>query len=224
MSNVNLASTRASSVHAIMTKPRSKSEYFSETAKTAMIERAREILFGVRKDLSDNKYIKKGNGCEDAAIHLYNQVFMTDLKKVDSSQRRDNGIITGEPDLIATHDDKGTDIKNAYSIATFPLFPEQAAKKEYEWQARAYMCLFDLDYWEIAYCFIDTPEELRKPWEPESHHVMDTAVPLHHRITVAGFERDMELEQQMLERCTKANAWVHQRVQLFSEIHEKYIN
>lgn len=214
---------RCSSIGKIMTNARAKGEEFSETAKTAMLEAARESMFGVRRSLDDMKYIQKGKACEDAGIALYNNVFLYDLKKVDSSERRHNGIITGEPDLIAATSQKGVDIKIAWSLLTFPLTEDQAGKKDYEWQARGYMCLFDLPVWEVAYCAIDTPEELLKPWDDRSIHVIDSAIPLHHRITVARFERDMEIERDMLDKCAKANAWIEQAIKDFAINHDQYI-
>lgn len=92
---------RCSSISKIMTNPRSKGEEWSETAKGAMLETVREQLFGVRKSLDDVKCIQKGKACEDLGVELYNNVFLYDLKKQPSDSRRDNGIITGEPDLIA---------------------------------------------------------------------------------------------------------------------------
>lgn len=214
---------RCSSISQIMTKPRSKGAEWSATAETAMLEAARERLFNVRKDLGDMKYIQKGIMCEDAGIQLYNDVFMYDLKKVEASERRHNGIITGEPDLIATGSQKGVDIKVAWSLLTFPLTEDQAGKKAYEWQARGYMCLFDLPEWEIAYCAVDTPEELVKPWDNPEHHYIDPAIPMHHRITVARYTRDMEIEQEMLEKCEKANHRIDELVKEFAETHDEYL-
>lgn len=215
---------RCSSIGKIMTTGRSKDEYFGETAKSAMMEIAREQLFGVRKDLDDVKCIQKGRMCEDLGIDLYNNVFMYNLKKLPADSRRDNGIITGEPDLIATSSQKGVDIKVAWSLLTFPLTEEMAGKKGYEWQARGYMSLFDVPEWEIAYCAIDTPEELLKPLDDISHHIIDSAIPLHHRITVARFTRDMEIEKTMLEKCQRANEWIDQAIKDFAESHNQYIN
>lgn len=214
---------RCSSISKILTSPRSKSEEWSETAKTAMLEIARENLFGVRKSLDDVRCIQKGKLCEDHGVDLYNNVFLYDLKKVESAERRSNGIITGEPDLIATGSRKGVDIKIAWSLLTFPLTPEQAGKAAYEWQARGYMCLFDLPEWEIAYCAVDTPEELLKPWDDITHHVIDDAIPMHHRITIAKFERDMEIEREMLAKCAKANIWIEEAIKNFAADHDKYI-
>jgi hypothetical protein len=206
-----------------MTDGRDKKQEWGDTAKNAMLEIAREELFGVRKDLDDVKCIQKGRMCEDAGVQIYNDVFLYDLKKVPTDGRRDNGIITGEPDLIATGSRKGVDIKIAWSLLTFPLTADQAGKKAYEWQARGYMCLFDLPEWEIAYCAIDTPEELLKPWDDPKIHFIDSAIPKHHRITVATYTRDLEIEKAMLERCKKANAWIEQAIKDFAVTHDSYI-
>ena len=214
---------RCSSINKIMTNPRSKTEEWSETAKTAMLEMARERLFGVYKSLDDVRCIQKGKECEDLGIDLYNNVFLFDLKKLPSDSRRDNGIITGEPDLIATSANKGVDIKVAWSLLTFPLTEDQAGKSAYEWQARGYMCLFDVPEWEIAYCAIDTPDHILKPWDDPRHHVIDDAIPLHHRITIASYTRDMEIEAQMLNKCAKANAWIDNAVKQFALTHDEYI-
>jgi hypothetical protein len=214
---------RCSSIASIMTQPQKKSEEWSETAKTAMLEIARERLFGVRRDLDDVRAIQKGVACEDAGIQLYNDVFLCNLAKLPADSRRDNGIITGEPDLIATGANKGVDIKIAWSLLTFPLTAAQADKKGYEWQARGYMCLFDLPVWEVAYCAINTPEELLKPWDDLSIHFIDSAIPMHHRLTIATYQRDMEIEAAMLEKCNAANEWIDNAVKQFALEHDKYI-
>lgn len=214
---------RCSSISKIMTSSRSKNEEFSATAKAAMLEQVRENLFGVRKSLDDVKCIQKGKMLEDEGVELYNRVFLYDLVKQPPNSRKNNGIITGEPDLIAKGAGKGVDIKVAWSLLTFPLTPEQAGKKEYYYQAMGYMCLFDVDVWEIAYCMIDTPEELLKPWDNIEDHRIDPAIPLHHRITIVRYDRDIEKEKQMLEKCAKANEWIDQATKDFSINHDKYI-
>ena len=214
---------RCSSISKIMTAPRSKNEDWPETAKGAMYEQVREELFGVRKDLDDVRCIQKGKLCENEGVQLYNDVFLYDLKKIESDGRRNNGIITGEPDLVAASSKKGVDIKVAWSLLTFPITADQADKSAYEWQARGYMCLFDLPAWEIAYCAINTPEELLRPWDDTAIHFIDSSIPLHHRITVVRYERDLEIEKQMLEKCAKANEWVQAAIKQFAAEHDQYI-
>lgn len=213
---------RCSSIGQIMTNPRSKNEEWSQTAITCMLEHVRFELFGVKKSLDDVKYIQKGNLCEDAAIELYNHVFMYSLEKLPSDARRSNGIITGEPDLLALGSGKGVDIKNAWSLLTFPLTEDQAGKSAYEWQARGYMALFDVPKWEIAYCFINTPDELLKPWDDPSHHYLSDDVPLSHRVTVATYDRDFDIERKMLEKCKKANEWIEQAIKDFITTRNNY--
>jgi hypothetical protein len=214
---------RCSSISKIMTTPRSKSEEWSETAKTAMLDEAREVLFGVRQYIDDMRCIQKGIRCEEEAIQLYNDVFLYDLKKLPSDGRRNNGIITGEPDLVAAASKKGVDIKVAWSLLTFPLTADQADKNSYEWQARGYMCLFDLPEWEIAYCAINTPEDLLRPYDDLAIHFIDGSIPSHHRITVTSYKRDLDIEKEMLEKCKKANDWIDAAVKQFAIDHDKYI-
>ena len=215
---------RCSSIADIMTGGKSKDVLFGDTAKSAMMQAVREELFGVRKDLDDVKSIQKGRMCEDLGVELYNNVFLYNLKKLPPEARRDNGIITGEPDLIATSSKKGVDIKVAWSLLTFPMSEEQVQKKGYEWQARGYMCLFDVPEWEIAYCAIDTPEELLKPWDDLKPHIIDPAIPLHHRITIARYTRDMDKEAAMLDKCSKANEWIKNAIKTFTIEHDAYVS
>ena len=214
---------RCSSLDALMTNAKGSAE-FSATAITSMMSAVREEVFGVRKNLDDVSAIQKGRMCEDLGVELYNEVFLYNLIKVPPEGRRDNGIITGEPDLVASSSNKGVDIKVAWSLLTFPMTPKEVIKKGYEWQARGYMCLFDLPVWEIAYCAIDTPEELLKPWHDRSEHIIDSAIPAHHRITIARYERDEEKEKLMLDKAESANAWIEQAVKDFAKEHDKYIN
>lgn len=214
---------RCSSIDSIMTEPQKKSDEWSKTAQSAMMEIVREELFGVRKNLDDVKAIQKGRMCEDSGIDLYNSVFMYDLKKLPTEGRRNNGIITGEPDLVAASSRKGVDIKIAWSLLTFPLNEAMADGKGYEWQARGYMCLFDLPEWEIAYCAIDTPDELLREWDDLKIHKIDSAIPMHHRITIARYTRDMEIEKKMLDKCALANEYVQNAIKTFTIEHDKYI-
>lgn len=214
---------RCSSIAQIMTKPKSKNDLFSATAKSAMMDIVRAKIFGVQKSLDNVKCIKKGKMLEDDGIDLYNKVFLTDFEKCPPESRRNNGIITGEPDLVAKSGRKGVDIKVSWSLLTFPLTSEQAEKKEYEWQARGYMCLFDVDVWEIAYCALDTPDELLSDFDDRGPHKISSEIPDHNRITVCRYERDKDLEREMLDKCGQANNWIKKAVIDFYNEHDKYI-
>jgi hypothetical protein len=215
---------RCSSISEIMTSPRTKRAEWSETAISHMMEIVRErVFFGVRKSLDDVRAIQKGVMLENAGIELYNDVFWTNLKKLPPSERRSNGIITGEADLLALDAGKGIDIKCPWSLLTFPLDEKQAGKSAYEWQARGYMCVYDVDEWEIAYCMLDTPDELLRDWDDMFQHRVDPLIPKHHRITVVKYQRDKAMEDAMLEKCKAANEWIDEAVKRFSEEHDKYL-
>lgn len=215
---------RCSSISKIMTSPRTKGAEWSETAISSMMEQVREQLFGVRKELDDVRAIQKGRMLEDAGIALYNDVFLYNLEKLPADARRSNGIITGEADLLAIASGKGVDIKCSWSLLTFPLNEKQAGKKEYEWQANGYMCLYDVDEWEIAYCMLNTPPDILRDWDDFLHHNVEDSIPPHHRITVVKYKRDAEVEKRMLEKCAAANKWIDDAIDRFVSDHEKYIS
>ena len=197
---------RASSVAKLMTDPQSKADresgLLSKTAMGHLCDLAVQHVYGVEFVL-DNKYLRKGIACEQDSIDLYNTVFGTSLVK--NSERRTRDGLTGEPDLILINDEirNGVDIKTAWSLQTFPAFVHQIDGKGYEWQARAYMALFDCDTWTIAYCLVDTPGDLIT-W------IDDAELPLHkgfderywpeQRITCLTYTRDVEKESLMFSR------------------------
>ena len=168
----------------------------------------KEELFGFR-DVPTSKYMEKGTLVEHDAIDLYNEVHFTDYaKNTERRQRR-------HPDRGMRHftGDSVIDIKSSWSLATFPIWPDEAANTGYEWQLRAYMLLWDCPRAELAYCMVTTPEHLRK-WENPDMHIVDH-IPEHMRITKLAFVRDAALETQMIERIRLALAY-------FDQLKEEY--
>lgn len=202
---------RCSSLAKIMSEPKTKAEgILSKGAKTYMTGLAKEVVFGYRDEIS-SKAIEKGIRCEQDSIDLYNSVFFESLTK--NQERRSNDCITGEPDLIK--DAYGIDIKTSWSLPTFPALPEDAS--DYEWQARGYMCLFDKPRWDIAFCMIDTPDDLIG-WEPIGIHKVGEIDP-HLRVTVVTFLRDADKESRMLEKARAAQQYITDTIQRIKETH-----
>lgn len=187
---------RASSISKLMTKPRSKSEQFSETALTHLKELALEEVLGIRQEL-DNKYVEKGKQCEHQSIELLNSVTFESYTKHDGRVTKHN--ITGECDILTPSIIR--DVKTSWSANTFPWFYDDALKNVkasgYEWQLRAYMMLYDVNKASIDYCLISTPDELYG-WEDELAHVVDH-ISESKRVTSVYFDRDMELEALMID-------------------------
>lgn len=199
---------RASALGEIMA-PAKKAGELSAGAKTFIKKALKEELFGFR-DVPTSKYTEKGTLVEQDAIDLYNEVHFTDYVK-NTERRQYEDILTGECDIFTG--DSVIDIKSSWSLATFPIWPDEAANTGYEWQLRAYMLLWDCELAELAYCMVTTPEHLRK-WENQDMHIVDH-IPEHMRITKLAFVRDAALETQMIERIRMALAY-------FDQLKEEY--
>jgi hypothetical protein len=200
---------RASSLAEIMTEPKEKSEVLSKGAKTYLEKIAKEYVYGYSQVIS-GKEMDKGILVEDHSIELYNSVFFTNYAK--NTERRNNDWITGECDIYTGK--KVIDIKSPWSLATFPatVSAATAACKErgYDWQGRAYMMLWDVDEFEVAFCMVNTPDELIRFEQEELHYVdhIDGAL----RVTVAKYERDKALEDKIKFKVEAAKEYLQQLV------------
>lgn len=190
---------RCSQLPKIMTEPRSKSEVLSETAKSEIKKIVLEDYFGIRTELS-NKYLTKGIECENQSIDLLNEVLFTSYEK--NVCRLSNEFLTGECDIDSVQEDLIIDIKTSWSIETFPLTPADINVKDYEWQLRGYMMLYNRENAKLAYCLVDTPDELLN-WENPEIHKVSHINPLE-RVTILDFKRDLELEKRIEEKCKAA--------------------
>ncbi len=185
---------RSSALGKIMTNPRKKSETLSATCKTYIKELVKEDLFGYKSTI-DSKYLTKGIDLEDTSIDLYNEVHGTLYLK--NTERLSNEFITGECDINA--EDKIIDIKSSWSLETFPASPEDVNNKDYEWQLRGYMMLYNKPKAELAYCMVSTPDYLLKEWDNLDIHKVDKHDPFL-RVTTISFERDTEKEELIAQR------------------------
>lgn len=204
---------RASGLSKIMTEPKSKDEVLSVGAKTEIQHMAKELVYGFTRTFS-SKYTEKGIQVEDTSIALYNSVFFTSHAK--NTERKTNEWLTGECDIFTG--DKIIDIKSPWSLDTFPAFSAAGADKDYEWQLRAYMMLWDVDQAEIAYCLVDTPDELIG-YEPQEYHFV-SHIPEELRITRVQYTRDQAAEDRIKVKVEAANAYLDQVVKQIAAEHE----
>lgn len=203
---------RASALGELMTDPREKTEILSKGAKTALDKMAKEFVYGFNEVIS-GKYMEKGVIVEDQSIELYNSVFFTNYKK--NTERKSNDWITGECDIFTGS--KIIDIKSAWSLATFPATAEDGLNSAYEWQLRAYMMLWNVDEAEIAYCMVNTPDELIK-FEQEELHFVDH-IPEHLRVTIVPYKRDKELEKKIKVKVEAARDYLTNKVKQINHQH-----
>lgn len=201
---------RASSLAEIMTD--GKKEELSAGAKTAIEKLAKEFVYGFDRSIS-SKYMDKGIQVEDRSIDLLNSVLFTSYTK--NTDRRSNDWITGECDIFTG--DKIIDIKSSWSLDTFPVLDSQGDDKTYEWQLRAYMWLWDVDKSAIAYCLVDTPQNLIG-YENRAYHEVEHINP-ELRVTFVEYERDKSLEEKIKVKVEAARLYYQEVVNKIAQQH-----
>jgi len=196
---------RASQLGKLMTSSRSKGEALSQTAKSYIIQQAKEDFYDYRVELT-NKYILKGIHQEQDSIDLLNAVRFENYKKND--KRVENEWLTGCCDIIT--DTSIIDVKSSWSLDTFPATSyELKDLSDYEWQGRAYLWLYDMPTFELCYVMVSTADDILSDYDSYAIHKVDHIAP-EKRITSIRFERDKELEIQMAEKLIAATAFYNE--------------
>lgn len=203
---------RASAISRIMTEAKSKDEPLSVGAKTELESIAKQLVYGYSKEVS-SKQMEKGILVEDQSIELYNSVFFTNYAK--NTERRANDWVTGECDIFTGS--KVIDIKSPWSLDTFPALSASGTDRDYEWQLRTYMWLWDCNEAEIAYCLVSTPPEL-VGYESEDLHYVEEINPVL-RVTRVPYTRDKALEGRIKFKVDAANAYLNQLVKQIADEH-----
>jgi len=204
---------RASSLGKLMTSSRSKGEALSQTAKSYIIQMAKENYYGYRTELT-NKYVLKGLEQEQDSIDLLNAVRFENYVK--NQERASNEYLTGCCDIIT--EDLILDLKTSWSLDTFPATSyELKDLNDYEWQGRAYMYLYDRPTFELCYVMVSTHPEFLSQYDPMDMHEVDHIDPAK-RITSIRFERDKELEIRMEEKLLAASLFYEQ---VYNQLQEK---
>lgn len=207
---------RCSSLGKIMAEPRTKTEgVLSIGAKTYIRELAQQEILGVDFEFS-SKETQKGIEVEDESIALLNRV--RGLSLVKNTERKSNGLISGECDLYDAERKRGHDLKSSWSAKTFPGWVADCEDKLYEWQMRGYMWLWDADEWEVNYALVDTPERLIG-FEPLQMHVV-SHIPEHMRLTSWVIQRDRAKEEVIAEKVAAARDYYAQAIREFDQIHK----
>lgn len=152
---------RASESYHAAARARTKTPALSDGAKTAIREIYLKLNHGY-DPIVKTKEMKKGDIMEEAGIELYSKYFHEGAPLFKNQTRVQKGYLSGTPDLVLPN--LIPDIKNCYNPQTFI---NADLKRQYEWQLRAYMHLYDVDNAELVYVLLDLPEwlyedELRK--------------------------------------------------------------
>lgn len=189
-----------------------KEQSLSAGAKTYLDQLAKEFVYSYEQTFS-SKFTEKGQIVEQDSIDLYNSVFFSSVEK--NTERRENEWITGECDIVQPK--RITDIKSAWSLATFPATAAQAHDNDYEWQGRAYMWLWDKPEFEVAWCLVDTPPDLIGYEDESLHYVSHINAAL--RVTRALYQRDPVAEERIKLKVKAANAYIEKTIREIVEQH-----
>ena len=215
---------RCSAIGKIMTSPRSKGEVLSQTTKSYIQELVLEDKYGIRKDIN-SRYLDKGNIVEDEAIALTERVLNLDFI-VKNDEFFENDFIKGTPDIIT--DKLIIDVKSSWSAHTFPFFEDELPNKDYFYQLQGYMALTGKEEGIVAYCLIDTPEDIvldeirRTSWKKHELDVTEETeeeVRMQHtfshidevkRVKAFHVVRNDEVINRIYERVTECNLYYNE--------------
>lgn len=224
---------RCSSLGAIMTDSRSKSESLSETCKAELINIFIESKYDREKDIS-NKYTEKGLMVEQDAITLYSRIKGRYFKK--NEYRIHNEYLSGEPDMFIGESimkaDKIIDTKSAWDIWTFFKAKFEGYNKNYFWQMQGYMALTGAKEAELAYCLINTPDHMIEQEKQRlyyklgdidgknsaaylegckqiEHNSIFDDMPLADRMFTITIKREDEKIESMYERIRECRNWMN---------------
>lgn len=187
----------------------------SAGAKTFLKGLVSEFLFSY-SSVFTSRETDKGTAVEQSSIDLYNGVFFT--RHVKNTERRVSDLLTGECDIYVPGK-RTIDVKSSWSLKSFPLLSEDCHDITYMWQGVAYMHLWDVPEHEVAFCMVDTPDDIKPEWEPEEMHKVAHRIAPAARVTRITYRRDPVLEQKMLTKCTVAQAYLNQVVARFNSEH-----
>lgn len=209
---------RCSSLGRLMTEPKTLKEGpLSAGAKSYIRELALQEILGVEASFSSRE-TDKGIEVEDESIALLNRVRGLNLAK--NTERRSDGLITGECDLYDAARRRGHDLKSSWSTKTFPGWPVDCSNALYDWQMRGYMRLWDADRWEVNYALVSTPERLIG-YEPLQMHIVDH-IPEHLRLTTLVLDRCADKERAIEARVLAARDYYAQVVHDFDRLHAQH--
>jgi hypothetical protein len=192
-----LFKVRPSALGKIMSNAKVKGE-LSETCKTYLVQWLTDDF-----DDIDSKYFRKGNMQEDRCIEFASQVL--ELGALEKNQiTMENDYMIGTCDVDDEINDTIVDTKCPFTAKTLQ---DSANKlnKDYEWQLRGYMMLYKRSLAILFYGLLDTPAEanygIKVIWEH---------LPIEERWVAYQFTRDLEIEQQIIERVEQCRVWLEE--------------
>lgn len=187
----------------------------SAGGKTAVREMLREAIYGFEPAEIETRPIMKGRAVEQACIEMLCRLTGRPLAK--NTERRTNGLISGECDIFDAPLRHGRDVKAPYSMATMPIALGDCYDSGYEWQMQGYEILWDADTWSVDYLLVSTPEEFIG-FEPQALHFVDH-IPEHLRWTTWTVPRDRKMASLIEDKVLAARRYYRLTLNEFDRTH-----
>jgi hypothetical protein len=192
-----LFKARPSALGKIMSNAKVKGE-LSDTCKTYLVQWLTDDFDDV-----DTKYFRKGNIQEDRCIEFASEVLDLGLLKKNKITK-ENDFLIGCCDVDDVITDTIVDTKCSFSLKTLQHSANKL-DKDYEWQLRGYMSLYERNNAILFYGLLDTPAEanygIKVIWED---------LPIEERWVAYKFKRDLEIENKIKERVIQCRVWLEE--------------
>jgi hypothetical protein len=187
----------------------------SAGGKTHVRELVREAVYGFEPAEIATRPILKGRQVEQACIEMLSRLTGRPLAK--NTERRTNGLISGECDIFDAPLRHGRDVKAPYSMESMPIVLADCYDSGYEWQMQGYEVLWDADTWSVDYLLVNTPEDLIG-FEPQALHFV-SHIPEQLRWTTWLVKRDRALESLIVDKVLAARRYYRQVLNEFDRSH-----
>ena len=188
----------------------------SAGGKTAVREMLREAIYGFEPADIETYPILKGRAVEQRCIEMLSR--LTGRPLVKNTERRNNGLISGECDIFDAPIRHGRDVKAPYSMASMPIVLDDCYDSMYEWQMQGYEILWDADTWSVDYLLVSTPPEFIGR-EPIPLHVVDH-IDERHRWTTWTVQRDRALQSLIEDKVLAARRYYRRMLNEFDRTHQ----
>ena len=192
-----------------------RNKSLSAGGKTHVRELVREAVYGYEPAEIQTRPILKGRQLEQAGIEMLAR--LTGRPLVKNTERRTNGLLSGECDVFDAPIRHGRDAKLPYSMESMPVVLADCYDSGYEYQMQGYEILWDADTWSVDYLLLSTPEELIG-FEPPALHYVDH-IPEALRWTSWLVKRDRKLEPLILDKVLAARRYYVQVLNEFDRTH-----
>lgn len=197
---------RCSSLHKLVGQSKNKNSVLSDTAKTEVRSIVKEDLTTFRS-FKGNQYTAKGNTLEDIAIEMSGKIRFRQYQK--HVGRIENGLITGECDILDQKRKTIIDTKCTWDIGTHPFFQDEAEEKAkkagYDWQMQGYMWLYDCDQAFVDFWLFPCPVELTNDWDDREQLIdLVDKIDIRERLTTVKYERDESMIDRIKEKIPHA--------------------